>query len=140
MSAPTEQKSTNLSQNWIARRFVFAPDGKIHGRHWLTFAGIALGVFSLLAVSSVMNGFDKDMRQRIIGTRSELRVSTSDSSPLAEYQNILKELEAHPAVKAVSPVVRNELMLVKGTAMAATVCFGIDLDRQRKVSPILLPL
>ncbi|MFO7659289.1 MAG: FtsX-like permease family protein, partial [Candidatus Cloacimonadaceae bacterium] len=35
---------------------------------------------------------------------------------------------------------RNELMLVKGTAMAATVCFGIDLDRQRKVSPILLPL
>jgi len=132
--------SANQSAGWIARKFIIAPNGKVHGRHWLTFAGIALGVFALLSVSSVMNGFDKDMRQRIIGTRSELRLSMPDSSPLPRYENVLKQLEAQPSVKAASPVVRNELMLVKSSAMAATVCFGTDLPRQQAVSPVLLPL
>lgn len=140
MAVPTDKSPVNHSKNWIARKFVVSPSGRIHGRHWLTFTGIALGVFALLSVSSVMNGFDKDMRQRIIGTRSELRLSQPDSSPLPNFQEILKRLKSHYAVKAVSPVVRNELMLVKGSAMAATVCFGIDLILQQEVSPVLSPL
>ncbi len=135
-----EPGSVNKSQSWIAHKFVVAQNGRIQGRHWLTFSGIALGVFALLAVSSVMNGFDKDMRQRIIGTRSELRLSTQNGSPLSRYEELQTRLEKHPSIKAVSPIVRNELMLVKGTAMAATICFGVDLKRQQAVSPVLQPL
>lgn len=132
--------AANLSIGWIARKFIFNPDGKIHGRHWLTFAGIALGVLALLSVSSVMNGFDKDMRQRIIGTRSELRLSNPDIFPLSQYQDFLALLEQQTTVSAAAPVVRNELMLVKASAMAATVSFGIDLSRQQEVSSVLLPV
>lgn len=140
MPVLNKQGSANQSQSWIARKFIITPENRVQGRHWLTFSGIALGVFALLAVSSVMNGFDKDMRQRIIGTRSELRLSERNGSPLFRFEDLQTRLEEHPSVKAVSPIVRNELMLVKGTAMAATVCFGIDLRRQQSVSPVLLPL
>jgi lipoprotein-releasing system permease protein len=130
----------NRSIGLLTRRLLTDRHGKITGRHWLTFSGIALGVFALLTVSTVMNGFDRDMRQRIIGTRAEIRVDNKDASPLVDYTKLISSLEKHPAVKAASPVVRNELMLVKGSAMAATVCFGIDLERHRRVSPVLLPL
>jgi ABC-type lipoprotein release transport system permease subunit len=121
---------TNKSLKFITGKFLLNPQGKIVGRHWLTFAGMALGVFALLSVSSVMNGFDKDMRQRIVGTRSEIRLDNKDARPLENYEELCKQLENRPDIMGVSPVLRNELMLVNGSAMAATVCFGIDYERQ----------
>lgn len=146
MSKPTHNDKdfkpdwNNRSIGLLTRRLLTNPKGRISGRHWLTFIGIALGVFALLTVSTVMNGFDRDMRQRIIGTRAEIRIDNKDASPLIDYPGLLSALERHPSVQAAAPVVRNELMLVKGSAMAATVCFGIDLEQHRKVSPVLLPL
>lgn len=130
----------NRSVSLLTRRLLTNPYGRISGRHWLTYTGIALGVFALLSVSTVMNGFDRDMRQRIIGTRAEIRIDNQDASPLTDYEKLLSDLQRHPSVKAAAPVVRNELMLVRGTSMAATVSFGIDLEQHRKVSPVLLPL
>ncbi len=130
----------NQSLNLIVTKFLINPKGKIHGRHWLTCAGIALGVFALLTVSSVMNGFDKDMRQRIIGTRAEIRIDIPASNSLSNYESLIDRLNKLPYIKASTPVIRNELMLVNGSNMAATVSFGIDLNKQRAVSPILLPI
>jgi len=130
----------NQSFSLITRKFLTDPKGKISGRHWLTFTGIALGVLALLSVSSVMNGFDQDMRQRIIGTRAEIRLENTDASPLSDYVSIISSLEKLPYIKAASPVSRNELMLVKASAMAATICSGIDLQKQQAVSPVLMPI
>lgn len=124
----------------MVAKFLINHKGKFQGRHWLTSSGIALGVFALLSVSSVMNGFDKDMRQRIIGTRAEIRLDNPNSAPLNDYELILSELEKQPYIKAASPVVRNELMLVNGSNMAATVSFGIDFSKQKMISPILTPI
>jgi lipoprotein-releasing system permease protein len=135
-----KSKNQNQSYNLIIGKFLTNPKGKISGRHWLTFTGIALGVMALLSVSGVMNGFDQDMRQRIIGTRAEIRLENKDSSPLSDYAALVSGLEKLPYIKAASPVNRNELMLVKESAMAATICYGIDLTRQQAVSPVLLPV
>jgi lipoprotein-releasing system permease protein len=133
-------RNLNKSFSLITRKFMTDPKGKISGRHWLTFTGIALGVMALLSVSSVMNGFDQDMRQRIIGTRAEIRLENTDASPLSDYVSIINSLEKLPYIKAASPVSRNELMLVKASAMAATICSGIDLQKQQAVSPVLTPV
>jgi lipoprotein-releasing system permease protein len=139
-SQKTSNNQTNKSMGLIIRKFLYSSKGKIVGRHWLTFSGITLGVFALLSVSSVMNGFDKDMRQRIIGTRSEIRLDNKNGNPLSAYDEIGSKLEARSDIHAVSPVVRNELMLMNGSSMGASVCFGIDFARQSKISPILHPL
>jgi lipoprotein-releasing system permease protein len=137
----SEQKpSSNRSLGLLTGKLLHNSAGRITGRHWLTFSGIALGVFALLAVSSVMNGFDRDMRQRIIGTRSELRLDNQVVSPLLNWQALIDKLQHLPYIKAASPVVRNELMLVKGSAMAATISFGINLKQHSQVSPVLLPV
>lgn len=121
----------------LTRRFLTKQNGKLQGRHWLTFTGVLLGVFALLTVSSVMNGFDKDMRQRIIGTRAEIRIEGKDSKPITNYEALISQLEKRPDIKAAVPVVRNELMLVNGSAMAPTITYGIDLMMHQRVSPVL---
>ncbi len=130
----------NHSFGLITQKLLRNPKGKISGKHWLTFTGIAFGIMALLLVSSVMNGFDKDMRQRIIGTRAEIRLQNTDASPLSDYRSIIKTLESLPFIKAASPVNRNELMLVKESAMAAIICYGVDLPKQQSVNPVLKPI
>lgn len=132
--------TTNQSLGFIAKRFLLNRRGKLLGRHRLTIIGIALGIFALLSVSSVMNGFDKDMRQRIIGTRAEMRLSSKDVSPLADYEAIMDKLNSNKYIYATAPIVRNELVLVNGSDMAGTACFGIDLNKQIKLSPVLRPI
>lgn len=135
---PKKYNPANQSLKLLTRKFLTDSRGRIGGRHWLTFTGIALGVVALLSVSSVMNGFDQDMRQRIIGTRAEIRLDNPDSAPISDYMSVINSLEKLPYIKSASPVNRNELMLVKSSAMAATVCYGIDLKRQQAVSPVLM--
>lgn len=138
--SPIGKTGSSSYLGWLAGKLLSGRRNKIAGGHWLTFSGIALGVFALLTVSSVMNGFDQDMSQRVIGTRSEIRLDNPDSSPLRHYQAILGQIKQQPGVRAAAPVIRNELMLVKGSGLAATVCFGIDLEQHRQVSRVLEPL
>jgi lipoprotein-releasing system permease protein len=137
--APNRQgkRIPNIGMGLLTRRFLTKRNGNLQGRHWLTFTGVMLGVFALLTVSSVMNGFDQDMRQRIIGTRSEIRIENKDASPIINYEELITQLTSHPEIKAAVPVIRNELMLVKESAMAPTVCYGIDLTQHQSVSPVL---
>ncbi|MBM4398789.1 MAG: ABC transporter permease [Candidatus Cloacimonetes bacterium] len=134
------KQPANRSLGLVARRFLTESDGRIKGRHWLTFCGITLGVAALLTVSNVMNGFDKDMRQRIIGTRAEIRINKPDYKPFEDYQQLISQLEKLPYIQAAAPLVRNELILVFEGRIAATACYGIDLSRQMSVSPVLQPI
>lgn len=105
--------------------------------HYLSLAGISLGVLALLCVSSVMNGFRSDIKSRIVGTFSELRLSAKNGKTLANYPSLLDDLSKTGFNAA--PVIRTELLIRRGQSVLPTQCLGIDLSRQRKVSATLLP-
>jgi len=106
----------------------------------LSLGGIVLSVFSLLVVSSVMNGFDQDITNRIIGTKAEIKLFNPNHKPLHDYTSLLQKLDHDPLVKGASPVVENELMLLNGKNMQGSVIYAIDLDRHRKVTQIFNPI
>ena len=64
----------------------------------LSLLGIVIGVFSLLVVSSVMNGFDSDMRSRVIGSKAEIKIHKTDYSPISDYDEIINKIEQTPSV------------------------------------------
>ena len=103
----------------------------------LSLLGIVIGVFSLLVVSSVMNGFDSDMRSRVIGSKAEIKIHKTDYSPIQNYEEIINKIEQIPSVIGTAPVCENELMIQNENELASTICYGIDLDRQKKVTQIL---
>lgn len=103
----------------------------------LSLLGIIIGVFSLLVVSSVMNGFDSDMRNRVIGSKAEIKIHKKDYSQLTNYTDIIIKLEENKKIVGAAPVCDIELMIQKDNAISSTMCFGIDLEKQKNVTELL---
>lgn len=100
--------------------------------------GMAVGVALLIVVLSVMNGFDREMRTRILGLVPQINVLSYGQG--AEHAQDWLEVEAqvrlHPDVVAVAPFVQLNAMLLKGTAVEGVLIYGIDPQREQEVSVI----
>ncbi|MCD6176506.1 MAG: ABC transporter permease [Candidatus Cloacimonetes bacterium] len=103
----------------------------------LSLLGIVIGVFSLLVVSSVMNGFDSDMRDRVIGSKAEIKIHKEDYSPISNYNELIENISTNEKVVGAAPVCDIELMIQKEKNLSSTLCYGIDLDKQKNVTELL---
>lgn len=97
--------------------------------------GIALGVAALIVVLSVMNGFQKELRARILGVASHVQI-TGVNNQLDEWQAVAKEASAHPRVVAAAPFVNAQAMLSSGGGVRGTVVRGIVPQLEDKVAEI----
>jgi len=87
----------------------------------ISMVGIALGVAVLIVVLSVMNGFQTEVRTRILGVASHL-VLTGPGNSLADWQSVARMATEHPRVMAAAPFVQAQAMLTaEGIARGAIV-------------------
>jgi len=109
--------------------------------HFISFisatsmAGIALGVAALIVVLSVMNGFQKELRTRILGVASHVQVSGPDNL-LTNWQAVAKIAAQEPHVLASAPFVNAQGLLSAGKAVRGTVVRGIVPALEDKVADI----
>src|SRR5690606_23615673 len=87
-------------------------------------AGLAIGVALLILVLSVMNGFEREMRERILGLVPHINLYASD--PRADWRATAKRLENFPGVVSVAPLLQLNGMLVKGDTVETALVFGIE--------------
>ena len=97
--------------------------------------GIAVGVMALITVLSVMNGFEKELRERILGMVSHATVQ-GPSAGLSDWQTILPTLDARDDITGVAPFISGEVMLTRGSAVTGTLLRGIDPAREGQVSKV----
>ena len=95
--------------------------------------GIALGVTALITVLSVMNGFEEELRSRILGMAAHGTISASGRG-LDDWQNIIKEVSSHEDVEGVAPYIRGEVMITHGDQVAGVVLRGILPKQEPAVS------
>ena len=109
--------------------------------HFISFisatsmAGIALGVAALIVVLSVMNGFQKELRARILGVASHVQITGADNR-LADWQAVAKIAAQDPQVAASAPFVNAQGLLSAGQAVRGSVVRGIVPGREDKVAEI----
>jgi len=101
----------------------------------ISMAGIALGVAALIVVLSVMNGFQKELRTRILGVASHVQISGAGNR-LADWQAVARIAGQDPRVVASAPFVDAQGMLVAGQAVRGSVVRGILPDREEQVAQI----
>jgi lipoprotein-releasing system permease protein len=99
----------------------------------VSMIGIAVGVWALIVVLSVMNGFQKEVRTRILGVASHVQISGAGNR-LADWQSIAKIAEQHPRVRATAPFVQAQAMLSAGQAVRGAIVRGILPDQEEKVA------
>jgi lipoprotein-releasing system permease protein len=109
--------------------------------HFISFisatsmAGIALGVAALIVVLSVMNGFQKELRARILGVASHVQISGGDNR-LLDWRGLAQAVAQEPRVVASAPFVNAQGMLAAGQAVRGSVVRGIVPELEDKVAEI----
>jgi len=101
----------------------------------VSMIGIALGVWALIVVLSVMNGFQKEVRTRILGVVSHLQI-LADDNRLEDWQGVRKLVEQHPRVVGSAPFVQAQAMLTNGQAVRGAVVRGILPAEEDKVADL----
>lgn len=76
----------------------------------ISVLGVMLGVAVLIIVISVMSGFDRQLREKILGFNSHLKVFKRDTT-LGNYRNALQTIQANPEVKGVAPFVMGQVLV-----------------------------
>ncbi len=98
--------------------------------------GIALGVTALITVLSVMNGFEKELRDRILGMASHATVTTY-AGRLADWQMLSQTLDDQPSILAMAPYVQGESMLSQGTRVSGALIRGVLPELEGGVSDVV---
>lgn len=97
--------------------------------------GIMLGVMVLITVLSIMNGFEKELRDKILGVVAHVTVSGTNGQ-LADWPVQLDKLKAEKHVVGAAPYVQKQVMLTNGNLMRGVILQGIDPALQDKVSDV----
>ncbi len=98
--------------------------------------GIALGVTALITVLSVMNGFETELRTRILGMASHATISRYDGR-LDDWQSLASLVENQPHVLASAPYVSGESMLSNGQQVSGAILRGVDPALEGGVSDVV---
>lgn len=109
--------------------------------HFISFismtsmVGIALGVAALIVVLSVMNGFQQELRSRILGVASHLQVTGADNQ-LGDWQFLAGRVKDEPHVQAAAPYIMAQGMLSYGQAVQGAIIRGVLPADEDKVADI----
>ncbi|TVS12301.1 MAG: lipoprotein-releasing ABC transporter permease subunit [Wenzhouxiangella sp.] len=101
----------------------------------VSMAGIALGVMTLITVLSVMNGFERELRERILGMISHATIQGYDGR-FPNWPDIVADAREHPRVLGAAPFVEQETML-RARRTAGAMIRGIDPASEPEVSDVV---
>ncbi len=100
-----------------------------------SFIGIAIGVWALITVLSVMNGFQAEIRDRILGMASHATISGINGK-LEDWPSVDKLIEQQPHVEGSAPYILKEGMLTNASNVHGAVIRGIDPQEEKTVSDV----
>ena len=102
----------------------------------VSILGLMLGVMALIVVLSVMNGFEKELRERILGMASHATLEESRRA-LSDWENVKERvLEADERVLAAAPYIQREAMLSARNRISGGMIRGVEPELELDVAPI----
>ena len=102
----------------------------------VSMLGIALGVAALIIVLSVMNGFQKEVRDRMLAVVSHIEVFAPNGAALPDVARTLAQVRANPQVIGAAPFIATQALLARGEDMRGTLIRGIDPAREPDVTDL----
>jgi len=106
----------------------------------VSMLGIALGVAALIIVLSVMNGFQREVRDRMLGVVSHIEIYGPGGGVLPNTAGTLAQVRQHPQVMAAAPFVAAQALLARGEDMRGTLVRGIDPALEPEITDLAMSL
>ncbi|WP_344932579.1 lipoprotein-releasing ABC transporter permease subunit [Zhongshania borealis] len=102
---------------------------------WFSLLGMLIGVVSLIVVMSVMNGFERELQQRVLSVVPHGYIE-GPQRRLANWQNYANTLADNPQVSGVAPYVGGKAMLAVFKRLRGVSLYGINPEQERAVSAV----
>ncbi len=99
----------------------------------ISMLGVALGVAALIVVLSVMNGFQKELRTRILGVASHIEITAVENG-LPDWRAVTADAKRHAEVRAAAPFVQAQGMISAGDAVRGLMVRGVLPDAENQVA------
>lgn len=116
------------------RKAVGQRDGFLSFISGISMAGIALGVAALIVVLSVMNGFQKEVRDRMLSVLSHIEITSPNG--LSDWESVAQTLSRQPHVLGVAPMVQSQGLLSRAESMRGVMIRGVDPELEGRVSDL----
>ena len=100
----------------------------------ISILGTALGVAVLIIVLSVMNGFQKELRTRILGAASHIEIQGFNNHTLDNWKELSQEVVQNPDIVSAAPYVLKQGMLVSGRTVRGVLIRGINPNQETSVT------
>lgn len=101
----------------------------------ISMVGVAIGVAVLIVVLSVMNGFEQELRGRILSLTSHATISAFGSG-LSDWQAMAKQTLTNPQIVAAAPYIEDQVLLVANDKSSGAAVTGVLPQEERKVAAI----
>lgn len=100
---------------------------------FISIFGIFLGVAALIIVLAVMNGFEADLRTKILGIKSHIELTTDIAGPMKDYEKVRQRIAGTPGVIASTPFIYSQAMIRNGNGVTGVIIRGLDTQSAFKV-------
>jgi lipoprotein-releasing system permease protein len=102
---------------------------------WVSLLGVALGVLALITVLSVMNGFETELRTRLLSLSAHATL-TAGGGAIADWHTGIQKLDGAPGLLGAAPFLDTDAMLSRPPSMSGAIVRGIDPTLETHVSTI----
>ena len=102
----------------------------------ISIAGVLVGVMALIVVLAVMSGFEKTLKEKILGTQAHLHLLKATQEGLDQYQEVTRRVEETKGVASAAPFIISQVMLSSESNVFGVVLTGIDPDRVGRVTEL----
>jgi len=102
----------------------------------VSMLGIALGVAALIIVLSVMNGFQKEVRDRMLSVVSHVEIFAPNGQAMQDVDTTMQQAKQHPEVVGAAPFVAAQGLIARGEDMKGAIVRGIDPAREGEVTDL----
>ena len=99
----------------------------------ISVSGVAIGVMALIIVLAVMNGFEREVKDRILGATAHIHVTSLEGS-IPDPFALARQVDAMSGVVAASPYLFSQVMISSGTASTGAILRGVDIPTIGKVT------
>jgi len=123
-------------ETFIARRYFGSGRFFVSISTWITIMGVTLGVAAVCFVTAMHNGFEAEIRSRLLGTSSHISIFPYGQSFITDYDSLTAEVERAEHVVAASPFIYYKAAISSASAGDGIIVRGIEPEQERHTADI----
>lgn len=124
-------------ESFISRRYMRSGQFFVSVSTWITIVGVMLGVAVVCFVMSLHNGFESEIRTRLLGTTSHITIFPFNNEYISDYRELVNKIEEVKGVEAASAFIYYKVAISSASNGDGIIIRGIDIDQEKRTSQII---